>query len=218
MSEHVGHSNVHGHQHDRDWRAVVRYVRSSRRMWTSPINRAVITLLDVRANERVLDVGAGMGAGAVVAAKAGAYVVAVEPTPFLRLVLAARRLAQRSRNRIEVLDGVAEGLPLPDASVDAAWAVNAMHHWSDLDAAVAELRRVLRRGGRVILVDEDFDDPAHADHERVRARRNKQHLEFPDIDPAVVGEKLAADGFDVQEAAKTELAGRPTKVVRARKG
>ncbi|MEX0664669.1 MAG: class I SAM-dependent methyltransferase [Acidimicrobiia bacterium] len=217
MSEHVEHSSVHGHHHDRGWRAVVRYVRLSRRMWTSPINRAVIGLLDVRASEWVLDVGAGMGAGAVVAAKAGAHVIAVEPTPFLRRVLAARRLAQRSRNRIEVLDGAAEHLPLPDASVDAAWAVNTMHHWSDLDAAVAELERVLRRGGRVLLVDEDFDDPAHVDHDRVDARRHKQHLAFPEIDPAVVGEKLAAHGFDVQKAAKTELAGRPAKVLLARK-
>ena len=156
-------------------------------MWTSSVNRAVISLLDIGADERVLDIGAGMGPGAVLAAQAGAHVVAVEPTPFLRRVLRVRRLGQRSRRRIEILDGTAEHLPVTDASIDAAWSVNAMHHWADIDTAVAELGRVLRRGGRLLLVDEDFDDPAHADHERVRARRHRQHLEFADIDPSVVG-------------------------------
>ena len=217
MRERHDHPQGHGHHHDRGWRAVARYVRSSRRMWTSPVNREVITLLDIRADERVLDVGAGMGPGAVLAAQAGARVVAVDPTPFMRLVLGVRRLGQRSRKRIEILDGDAEHLPVTDASVDAAWAVNAMHHWADLDAGIAELRRVLRRGGRLILVDEDFDDPAHQDHERIRARRRKHDLEFADIDPAVVGAKLAATGFAVEEADKTVLAGRPAKLVRATK-
>jgi ubiquinone/menaquinone biosynthesis C-methylase UbiE len=186
-------------------------------MWTSPVNRAVITLLDIGADERVVDIGAGMGPGAVLAAQAGARVAAVEPTPFLRRILRMRRLGQRARKRIEILDGAAEHLPVPDASVDAAWAVNAMHHWADLDTAVAELGRVLRRGGRLLLVDEDFDDPAHADHERVRARRHKQHLEFADIDPAVVGAKLATAGFAVDEAAMTVVVGQPAKLVRATK-
>jgi ubiquinone/menaquinone biosynthesis C-methylase UbiE len=196
---------------------VARYLRLSRSMWTSPVNRDVITLLDIRANERVLDVGAGMGPGVVLAARAGAHVVAVDPTPFMRLVLRVRRLGQRSRKRIEVLDGAAEHLPVRDASVDAVWAVNAMHHWADLDAAIAEIGRVLRQGGRLMVVDEDFDDPAHEDHERFRARRRKHDLEFADVDPTVVGAKLAAVGFAVEEAGKTVVAGRPAKLVRAMK-
>lgn len=183
----------------------------------SPVNREVIRQLGIRADERVLDVGAGMGPGVVLAAKAGARVVAVDPMPFMRLVLRLRRLWQRSRHRIEILDGVAERLPVTGASVDAAWAVNAMHHWSDLDAAIGELTRVLRRGGRLMLVDEDFDDPAHQDHERHRARRCTHDLEFADVDPALVGTKLASAGFVVEEARKSVVAGRPAKLVRATK-
>jgi ubiquinone/menaquinone biosynthesis C-methylase UbiE len=196
---------------------VVRYLRCSRRMWNSPVNRAAVTALDIRADERVLDIGAGMGPGVMLAAQAGARVVAVDPAPFMRFVLGVRRLGQRSRNRIEIVDGTAEHLPVSDASIDAALAVNAMHHWADLDAAVAELGRVLRRGGRLLLVDEDFDDPGHPEHERMRARRRKHGQAFADIDPAAVGSRIAAAGFKVDEANKTVLAGRPAKLIRATK-
>jgi SAM-dependent methyltransferase len=215
MSEHHDHPEGHGHQHDRGWRAVVRYLRLSRKMWTSPVNRAVIALLDLRTDERVLDIGAGMGPSTVLAAQAGAHVVAVDPMPFMRGVLGARRLWQRSRKRIEVIDGAVEHLPVQDASVDATWAVNAMHHWTDLRGGVAELHRVLRPGGRLVLVDEKFDDPSHPDHDRVRNHRHKHHHEFDDVDPAAVGAQLTAAGFTVSEAGETVLAGRPSKLVRA---
>ena len=217
MSENVGYQHGHGHQHDRGWRGVARYLRYFGSMWMSPVNREVIRLLDIRPAEQVLDIGAGMGPGAVLAAKAGARVVAVDPTPFMRLVLRVRRLWQRSRDRIEILDGTAEQLLVPDASVDAAWAVNAMHHWSDLDAGIGELARVLRPGGRLVLVDEDFDDPSHQDHKRFSARRCSHDVEFADVDPAEVGSMLVAAGFVVDEAGKTLVAGRPAKLLRATK-
>jgi ubiquinone/menaquinone biosynthesis C-methylase UbiE len=196
---------------------VARYLRYFGSMWMSPVNREVIRLLDIRPAEQVLDIGAGMGPGAVLAAKAGARVFAVDPTPFMRLVLGVRRLWQPSRDRLEILDGTAEQLPVPDASVDAAWAVNAMHHWSDLDAGIGELARVLRPGGRLLLVDEDFDDPSHEDHERFSAWRCRHEVEFAEVDPAEVGSKLVASGLVVDEAGKTLVAGRPAKVLRATK-
>jgi SAM-dependent methyltransferase len=215
MSEDHDHSQGHGHQHDRGWRAIVRYVRLAPKMWTSPVNRAVIDLLDLRTGERVLDIGAGMGPSAVLAAHAGSHVVAVDPMPFMRGVLGVRRLWQRSRKRIEIIDGVVEDLPAQDASVDATWAINAMHHWTDLHAGVAELHRVLRPGGRLVLVDENFDDPTHPDHDRIRSHRRESHHEFDDVDPAVVGAELSAAGFTVSEADETILAGRPAKLIRA---
>jgi ubiquinone/menaquinone biosynthesis C-methylase UbiE len=217
MSENPAHQHGQGHQHDRGWRGVARYLRYFGSMWMSPVNREVIRLLDIRPAEQVLDIGAGMGPGAVLAAKAGARVFAVDPTPFMRFVLGVRRLWQLSRDRLEVLDGAAEQLPVPDASVDAAWAVNAMHHWSNLDDGIGELARVLRPGGRLVLVDEDFDDPSHQDHKRFTAQRCSHDLGFADVDPAEVGSKLAAAGFVVDEAGKALVAGQPAKLLRATK-
>jgi SAM-dependent methyltransferase len=184
-------------------------------MWSSSINRAVIEELALAPRDRVLDIGAGMGAGTVMAARAGARVVAVEPTRFLRAVLRLRRLGQRARTRIDVRDGAAEQLPVDDAGIDAAWAVNVMHHWTDADGAVRELGRALRPGGRVLLVDESFDDPEHPEHDQFQARRRRDDLHFDHVDPAAIGAKLSAGGFEVRDATSSSFDGRPAKVIRA---
>lgn len=94
----------------------------------------------------VVDVGAG----------AGSYeppetVLAVEPSAVM--------LAQRPAGAAPCVRGVAESLPLPDRCVDAALAVLTVHHWSDVAAGVAQLRRVAARRVVVLTWDQDvFDD------------------------------------------------------------
>ncbi len=215
----------------------MRYLRLAPRMWRSEINAAVVDLVAPIAGERVLDIGAGMGPGVVLAAKAGATVTAVEPTPFMRRVLRVRRWFQRARSRITVSDGAAELLPLPDGSIDAAWSVNAMHHWVDPAVAATEIARVLRPGGRVILVDEDFEDPQHPDHERFKARHRAKPGDdgidsdvdtggsestlnrhgFTTVDAAAMGRLLASAGLVEIEATKRELRDRPVISVTARR-
>ena len=171
----------HEHRMEQDgagWRAVVAYGRHTRDFWSSDVNRAVVKLADPTDGEIALDIGAGMGAGVFVAAglvgRAG-RVLAVEPTPFMRRALAVRRRTNRHRHRVEILDGVAEDLPISSDRVDVAWAVNVLHHISDLDRAMLEIKRVLAPGARVILVDEDFDDPAHPEHERMKEHHGHHH-------------------------------------------
>src|SRR5512138_2309603 len=89
---------------------------------------------------RVLDLGAGTGklTGTLVAL--GADVVAVEPDPAMLAELRRALPAVRAR------PGTAEAIPLPDASVDAVLAGNALH-WFDLAVARPEMARVLAPGG-----------------------------------------------------------------------
>jgi SAM-dependent methyltransferase len=91
----------------------------------------------------VVNVGAG----------AGSYeptdreVIAVEPSPVM--------IAQRPPGTAPALEGIAESLPLDDKSVDAAMGVLTVHHWPDLEAGLAEMRRVARR--RIVLLTLDAD-------------------------------------------------------------
>jgi SAM-dependent methyltransferase len=64
-------------------------------------------------------------------------VVAVEPSGVM--------IAQRTGRPAPVVQGVAEALPFPSGSFDAALAFLTVHHWSDLARGMAELRRVARR-------------------------------------------------------------------------
>ncbi|MGI9645524.1 MAG: class I SAM-dependent methyltransferase [Ilumatobacteraceae bacterium] len=211
------HSHGHGHEHDRGARAMLRYLRYAPRMWSSDINDAVVDLVAPAPGERVVDIGAGMGPGTVRAAKAGASVVAVEPTPYMRGILTARRLAQRARGLITVVDAAAEDLPVADDSIDAVWAVNTMHHWVDLERGITEIARVLRPGGRMVLVDESFDDPSHPDYERFGSVRGDDHdHQFEMVDTERIGSLLGEAGLVDVDAGPRRLADRPILAVTAR--
>jgi len=105
----------------------------------------------------VVDIGAGTGAFAAAFSDwFGLAILAVEPS-------AAMRAQIPRRPGIEVLDGHASALPLPDHSVDGAWLSLMIHHIPDLEAAAGEIRRVLRPGAPV-LIRQGFPgraDPAH---------------------------------------------------------
>ncbi len=89
---------------------------------------------------RVADIGAGTGKLTAMLVRLGAEVTAVEPDPDMLAEL------RRAMPAVRSVPGSAEELPLPDASVDAVLAGQAMH-WFDLDRALPEIARVLTPGG-----------------------------------------------------------------------
>jgi SAM-dependent methyltransferase len=101
---------------------------------------AVEWALEFAPGLRVLDLGAGTGKLTATLLASGADVTAVEPDPAM---LAELRTAMPD---VRALPGSAEAIPLPNASVDAVVAGNAMH-WFDMDIAGPEIARVLVPGG-----------------------------------------------------------------------
>lgn len=89
---------------------------------------------------RVLDLGAGTGKLTALLAELGADVTAVEPDPAMFAEL------RRGLPSVRALDGSAEQIPLPGASVDAVLCGQAMH-WFDMERALPEIARVLVPGG-----------------------------------------------------------------------
>ncbi len=106
-----------------------------------------IRLTGLGPQDHVVDVGCGPGVHLEHAARVGAAATGIDPaTVMLRL---ARKRTRRSRG-VELREGRAEALPLPDASATVVWALATVHHWPDLDGGLDEVHRVLRPGGRFL--------------------------------------------------------------------
>jgi ubiquinone/menaquinone biosynthesis C-methylase UbiE len=198
----------HVHDHDKGFMANLHWLRQIRKFWQSDTNRAVTDLVNVQAGETVLDIGAGMGPATVVAARQGATVIAVDPSPLMRNILSVRRLCQKARSRITVANGVAENLPADDGSINAAWTVNAIHHWVDLEAAFDELARVLAPGGRVVLLDEDFTHPDHP----LYTTHSGHEDELTNVHVEEIAAALTARGIEAT-GELTTMAGVPVKLI-----
>ncbi len=101
---------------------------------------AVRWALEPAPGPRVLDIGAGTGKLTATLVALGAEVIAVEPASGMLSEL------RRALPDVRALSGSAEAIPLPDASVDAVLAGNAMH-WFDMAVAGPEIARVLAPDG-----------------------------------------------------------------------
>ena len=107
--------------------------------------------------QTVLDVGCGTGFHLPRFAANASAVIGVEPHAPL-VALADRRirsLESRLRSRIDVRPGAAQALPVPDASIDVAHARWAYYFGPGSEPGLAELARVVRRGGTAFVVDND---------------------------------------------------------------
>jgi ubiquinone/menaquinone biosynthesis C-methylase UbiE len=111
---------------------------------------------DLQAGNAVLDVGCGTGTLLLAVAErvgpSGAL-HGIEPSP--EMAAHARQKAEARRVSLEVVEGSADSLPYPPASFDAVFCTLVFHHLPRpmQEGAIREMRRVLRPGGRAVIVD-----------------------------------------------------------------
>lgn len=104
--------------------------------------------LGMRRTPTVLDLGCGTGRfSTLISNRFGANVIGIEPSTAM-LTHAPR---DAGVGRICYVAGRAEHLPLANASCDAAWISQVIHHLRDRTASATELRRILRPGGSVLI-------------------------------------------------------------------
>ena len=118
----------------------------------------------LRPGESAVDVGSGTGTmtrrmSAAVGAEGRA--VGIEPNGMLRGVAEGRAAAEGVGAIF--CQGLATEIPLPDASVDLVWCERVLQHVPDAQAAIDEMARVLRPGGRALLLDSDHGSRVNSD-------------------------------------------------------
>jgi SAM-dependent methyltransferase len=135
------------------------------------------------AGQDLLDLGCGTGFHLPRWAAAAASVVGVEPHPSLAAL--ARRRTSRLGN-VRVLHGTAQDVPLPDASVEVVQARWAYFFGPGCEPGLAELDRVVRRGGTTFVIDNDATRSTFGGW----FRRG-----YPKVDPASVERFWSAHGW-----------------------
>ncbi len=113
-------------------------------------------LAGVASGDRVVDVGCGLGTAATeMAAVVGdeGSVLGVDASG----AMVAEATKRHTASRVEFRQGDALDLPLRDATVDVYRAERLYQHLADPAAALSEAARVLRPGGRLVLIDQDWD-------------------------------------------------------------
>ncbi len=213
---HSGHQGGHAHGHDHEgWFHQLRYLKHAPRLWTAPVNRALVEMIGIAPGEQALDVGAGMGPAVLAACeKIGeGRVFGVDPSPLMRSIMRFRRIRGRVGSRMVVSEGKAEDLPLEEGSIDAAWSINCVHHWGDDQKACREMGRVIKPEGRLVLLDEQFDDPSHPRHDSYDQSRKGQPGFFHEIDTDRLAHLLEEAGFEIVRSGDERVADVPVKLV-----
>jgi ubiquinone/menaquinone biosynthesis C-methylase UbiE len=137
------------------------------------VNQKLCDVVAAQPGERLLEVGSGSGVLCRMLAPhvlPDGCIVGVDISPEMTAVARKNAHSAGVSGGISFETGAAEALPYPDASFDGAIAARLLLHVSDPDAVLREMSRVVKPGGRVVVMDWDFDTVAvdHPDRELTR--------------------------------------------------
>ena len=149
--------------------------------------KRLLNLAGVRAREMVLDVGCGTGTLAIAAKErvgCCGSVAGIDASD--QMIGRARRKAERTGARVEFQSAAIETLPFPDASFDVVLSTLMLHHLPQRlrEAGLREVRRVLKPGGRVLIVDFAPSQKPEGFLGRLHRHGN---VKFEDLPPLLAG-------------------------------
>jgi arsenite methyltransferase len=172
--------------------------------------RVVRETLALQPGERVLDVGSGPGllAQEMAAAVGGSGRVQGVDASASMLAIAGRRRRAPGAAPIALAEADATSLPFPDQSFDVVVSTQVYEYVADVAAALAEARRVLAPGGRLLILDTDWDSIVWRsdDDERMARvlRAWDEHLTHGGL-PRALPELLSGSGFRLERSRAVPL-------------
>jgi ubiquinone/menaquinone biosynthesis C-methylase UbiE len=112
--------------------------------------RLAVDLASVSEADRVVDIGCGPGSAVRAAAQRGARVVGVDPAPVMLRLAGA---VTGDQSNVTWSPGSAEEVPVASGWATVVWSLKTVHHWKDVTAGLAEMRRVLASSGRLLVME-----------------------------------------------------------------
>jgi len=140
--------------------------------------------------KQVADLGAGEGMLTLLLARFATKVTVVDHSASMLTYVKAKAEAKGVADRIELVEGDLESLPLADASMDAVFLSQSLHHAARPDVAITEASRVLVPGGQLVVLD-----LVEHQHEWAREQWADQWLGFT---PRDLEQWISAAGIDVE--------------------
>ncbi|MGW6928899.1 class I SAM-dependent methyltransferase [Lentzea sp. NPDC054927] len=166
----------------------------------SRVHDQMITLAGLRDGQRVLDVGCGTGNLLRATGKRHRNVELTGVDPDLKMLARAERKIRRAGLTAQLDRGFAQELAFPDGSFDVVFSSLMLHHLETpaKDEMLAEVRRVLRPDGVLVLADAVLHDHGHGHGRRKRGASGDLHIHLRDNVGDAVAKRIAAAGFTVE--------------------
>jgi SAM-dependent methyltransferase len=175
-----------------------------------PVHQEMITLAGLEAGQQVLDVGCGTGNLLRATGRRHPDVHLAGLDPDLTALAIAERKLRRAGLGARLDRGFAQDLPCPDGSLDRVFSSMMLHHLDSTskDTLLAEVRRVLRPDGLLVLADAIAEETGHGHRpgggHRVGGMSSRMHDNVGDA----VAARIASAGFTVE----------PTRILTLRVG
>lgn len=116
-----------------------------------PTEKHLVKLAGLQPNEHVVVLGPGPGVGLRAAAKYSGIVVGVDPSDTMLLAARERCSDLVETGKVQLVRGAAGDTHQPDQSASVVLSVNNVQLWEDRPAAYAEIRRILKPNGRLLI-------------------------------------------------------------------
>jgi len=144
----------------------------------------------------VLDLGCASGISAILLGLRGAKVIGIDISP--ELIEQANNLARETSGDLDVKFevGDAENLNIQDESADIIFFGGVIHHFPEKAKLISECRRVLKKGGRILAIEPNFNDYFQRLNWRIARKRNLLTPNEDLIRPAELRMLLENNGFD----------------------
>lgn len=162
---------------------------------------AVFRALNLRSGDHVADIGCGPGyllADLAPAVGQSGRVLGIDVSE--AMVETSRQRCSAWSN-VEVAVGDVTALDITNGALDAVSTMQVMAYVPGLDAALIELCRVLRPGGRLVILDTDYDGLVWQSRDRERMRKVRDaydaHAPWPDV-VRLLPDKLGGNGFELE--------------------